>query len=104
MPYERVGKESTIYKEDFVNRIVAEYGIAKTTANDVYDIFIEVLKKLMKEKKRIVVDGFFQLEPRHRNERWCRNPVDNTKVYVKPHLKYLFRLARVLKDEIESYE
>ena len=85
-------------KQDFINHVVNQTGLAKTKAEKAVETVFESIKEALTRGERIEFRGFGIFEVRRRKTGIGRNPRNGVEVRITPGQSIRFRPGKGLRD------
>ena len=89
-------------KLDIANNVYDKLGFSKRECADIVDRFFEVVKETLSKDEDVKISGLGKFTVKKKHARKGRNPQTCEELEIKGRKVLLFRLSRVLKDEINE--
>jgi integration host factor subunit alpha len=91
----------TITRSDLIDAIYKETGTTRSEATLIFDILLESVGTLLKEKNLVKINRFGNFVNKEKAERIGRNPKTGQEVTIPAHNSVSFKPAQALKSVVE---
>ncbi len=88
-------------KKDFVAKVAKKAQVTQSTAVEVIDAAVEVLKESLVEGEKIQFVGFGSFEAQERAARTGRNPQTGEAITIPAHRVPIFKASSTLKEAVK---
>ena len=91
-----------VTKKEIIETITAKIGFSNRQASDLFENFLEIMKKTLEDGNDILISGFGKFSVREKGERRGRNPATGDAMMLKQRKVVGFKHSGVLKDKINK--
>lgn len=87
---------------DFVKKVAAEACVSQSTAKNVLDTSLSMIKDVVKSGDEVVLNGVGRFSKKTRSARVGINPATGVKVNIPETLVVTFKTAKEFKDHLNG--
>ena len=92
----------TVTKKEIIETITNRIGYSNKQASDLFENFLEIMKKSLEDGNDILISGFGKFSVKEKGERRGRNPATGASMMLKQRKVVGFQRSGVLKDKMNE--
>lgn len=92
----------TITRSHLIEAVYKETGVTRSESTLIFDILLETLGSLLKEKGEVKINRFGSFVSKEKAQRVGRNPKTGQEVTIPAHNAVSFKPAQALKTIVEK--